>query len=264
MFYCSHPLVSTDCTDAVRRQYLAESGGKDVLGNNETPSTVEDKKAAVIAMSPPVVATLSPPPASPTDVDEETSPGRIAVRMETVSLGRARLLRSNTLDGSKSRSSASSSALLCRGQSPSEQSDVQYGSIITVPTRRHPTLLLELPQPLGGPVQLHPRDSHAGLACMIDGSLALFWMHPMAFYETLHSSISDDNGKAKTDMNKNEFREQWVMNLLREEEKNRVGNLAFLVPPKESKVSADRSSGPDYFITCAAFGKNDVLWAVTK
>ena len=65
---------------------------------------------------------------------------------------------------------------------------VDKSEIINIPARRYSTLLLELPQPLGGPVQLHPHDvSHTGLACMIDGSLGLFLIPHLAYYETLCS-----------------------------------------------------------------------------
>ncbi|KAL7541207.1 hypothetical protein ACHAXR_012653, partial [Thalassiosira sp. AJA248-18] len=274
----THPLVSTDCTDAVRRLFISESGGKDVISENETPSSLEEKKDSVIAMSPPILATLPSPPA-PSKCYDNIAPERIAVRLETVSLGRARLLCSNIVPmGNKSESLSSSSS--SSSSDPSDSGHFFKGSIlkppsvaqqhsqaavpsetlkqsstIMIPTRRHPTLLLELPQPLGGPIELHPCDSHAGLACMIDGSLSLFWMPPMAFYETLYSSITnvmDDNEK-----------KQWVVKLLKEEEKKRVGNLLYLVPRLEP--SAAKPSSPQYFITCAAFGKNgEVIWAVTK
>ena len=93
---------------------------------------------------------------------------------------------------------------------------------------------------------------------MIDGSLALFYMPPMAFYETFHSSIivGKDNVPSKKGANLNDDK-KWVANALKEEEMNRVGNILYLVPPG--------SMEEDYFITCAAFGKDgEVIWAVTK
>ncbi len=116
-------------------------------------------------------------------------------------------------------------------------------------------------------MQLHPRETHAGLACMMDGSLALFYLPPMAYYEALPSSIpvmenDKDDGPSKMmigDDDYNIMRKQWAMNALEEVERKRVGNLVFLIPsPPESDAS-------QYFITCAAFGKDgDIVWAVTK
>ncbi|KAL7545503.1 hypothetical protein ACHAWF_008852 [Thalassiosira exigua] len=250
----SHPLVATDCTDAVRRQFLAESGGKDVIGENETPTSLEEKKDSVIAMSPPLLATLPPMP-SPGGKDD-TDHEKIVIRMETVSLGRARLLRSNVQYSGKGRLSPKSFAQgslpepMALGATLPELSQ----SAIVVPARRHPTLVLELPQPLGGPAEIHPRDSQSGLACMIDGSLAIFWLPPMAFYEALYTWIVVDGE-----------RRQWVANLLTEQELGRAGNLMYLVPPPSEK-SRSSISQSDYFVTSATFCKNedDVVWAVTK
>ena len=86
VFFSSHPLVSTDCTDAAKKQFI-EGGGKDVTSENVTRLDVEEKKHSIISKSPLLVAMVPPP-----------SPGegeRIAIRLETVSLGCARLLRSN-------------------------------------------------------------------------------------------------------------------------------------------------------------------------
>ena len=90
-YFGSHPLVSTECTDAVRRQYLAENGGKDVLkDNNDKSLSFEAKMAHIIATSPPMMVTV---PGM-----NESSAERISVRLETKSIGRARLLRSNIVD----------------------------------------------------------------------------------------------------------------------------------------------------------------------
>lgn len=268
----SHPLVSTDCTDAVRSQYLAENGGKDVLKDNEKSLSFEAKKAHVIAASPPMMVTV---PGM-----NESSDESIPVRLETKSIGRARLLRSNIVDINKP------TRTLVKPMSPSSmQSQAMCGDAVatklfddkfpvTVPTCRHQTLLLELPQPLGGPVQLHPRDSYSGLVCMIDGSLALFHIPPLAFYETITSETdvvpektvtsADYVKKTAADADDNERRKKLVMKLLLEEESKKVGNLVYLVPPYKQSTSTDDSS-PQYFITCAAFSKHgDVIWAVTK
>lgn len=275
-FHCcqksnSHPLVATDCTDAVRRQFFAGNvrgaGKKDPKYGGEveeTPSALEKKKATVIAKCPPLVATLSENNNNEGGVTHE----RITIRMETVSLGRARLLRSNIVNtqmssNSTDRSSSHSITPVVASSCTSEE------PFMSVPTRRHPTLVLQLPQPLGGPVQLHPRESHAGLACMMDGSLALFYLHPMAYYEALPSSLpvtenDEDEGPSKMMINDNDdhyntMRKQWAMSALEEIERKRVGNLLFLIsPPPESDAT-------QYFITCAAFGKDgNIVWAVTK
>lgn len=273
LIFDSHPLVATDCTDAVRRQYLAENGGKDVVkDNNEKSLSFEAKKAHIIDASPPMMVTVP-------GMNEPSE--RIPVRLETKSIGRARLLRSNIVDINKPGRTQ-----VAKLMSPSSmQSQTTSGgdsvatklfddkSPVTVPTTRHQTLLLELPQPLGGPVQLHPRDSQSGLVCMIDGSLALFHIPPLAFYETIISESdvapektvtgADYVKKPVADADDNE-RRIWVMKLLKEEESKKVGNLVYLVPPYKQSSSMDESS-QQYFITCAAFGKHgDVIWAVTK
>jgi hypothetical protein len=263
----SHPLVATDCTDAVRRQFLAGNrGGKKgskINDDDDSPAGLAKKKAAVISKCPPLMTTLS---------DNTVGEGKydsITLRMDTVSLGRARLLRSNIVDStntssscSNSRRSSSSLYSVTPVDAPCNTSGEE--PYMSIPTLRHPTLVLQLPQPLGGPVQLHPRQSHAGLVCMMDGSLALFYMPPMAYYEALPSMLKesgddDSPSKMKIDDDSN-VRKQWVIDALEEVERNRVGNLVFLVPPPSD---ADDSS--QYFITCAAFGKDgDIVWAVTK
>ena len=262
-------MVSTECTDAVRRQYLAENGGKDVLKDNEKSLSFEAKMAHIIATSPTIMVTVPGV--------NESSAEQISVRLETKSIGRARLLRSNIVDMNKPVRSQvklmSPSSMLIGGDSVSMKL-FDDKNPVNVPTTRHQTLLLELPQPLGGPVQLHPRDSQSGLACMIDGSLALFHIPPLAFYETIINDsdvvvpektvTNTDNAKKPVDDGDSDNeRRKWVMKLLREEESKKVGNLVYLVPPYKQSSSNDDSS--QYFITCATFGKHgDVIWAVTK
>ena len=95
----------------------------------------------------------------------------------------------------------------------------------------------------------------------------------MAFYETLHppqlsSRINHVLFSKKKKVE--DERKKWVMGLLKEEEAGRVGNLAYLVPPPRDDYESwagkkSAASQPQYFITCAAFGKHgQVLWAVTK
>ena len=96
---------------------------------------------------------------------------------------------------------------------------------------------------------------------MIDGSLALFHVPQMAFYETLPSLLANSRKDESSTMNIDDVRKQWVIDALEVEEQNRVGNLVLLVPPPKP----DDPLGSQYFITCASFGKNgDVVWAVTK
>lgn len=81
---------------------------------------------------------------------------------------------------------------------------------------RHPTLILELPQPLGGPAQLHPHDSSTGLACLHDGSLVLFRLPPIAFYETRPASPGGDNDSTN---------DVETLEMLKREESKRTGNI---------------------------------------
>lgn len=276
----SHPLVATDCTDAVRQQFVASNNGTGGAGKkhsklvaNETtttPSALEKKIASVVALCSPLIVTVS---GCNTEGKEEGTRKSVKIRMDTVSLGRARLLRSNIVDttqtSSKSSSDKSSSSVRCVTNVVPPSWVAPFTSpgelpVMSIPTRRHSTLVLQLPQPLGGPVQLHPRESHAGLACMMDGSLALFCMPPMAFYEALPSSSSSSNmdGEDKlppeTKLDDDiTTQKQWLMDTLEEVERNRVGNFVYLVPPPSDETQ--------YFITCAAFGKDgDIVWAVTK
>lgn len=231
----THPLVSTDCTDAVKRQYLEEHSGKELIKKIEKiQTTFEEKKTKVSARSPPVMVELSTP-----DND------KIPIQIKTVSIGRARLLKSKIVDINTTPKKKSLMKQI------SSTSVVDKSTVINIPARRYSTLLLELPQPLGGPVQLHPHDdSHTGLACMIDGSLGLFLIPHLAYYETLTST---DTGIAEVDE-----RKKSVMKLLKDEDLSRVGTLGYVVPPHQA-------SNPNYFITCAAFGKHGgVIWAVTK
>jgi len=231
----THPLVSTDCTDAVKRQYLEEHSSKEVIKKIEKIQTsFEEKKTKVSARSPPVMVELSTP-----DND------KIPIQIKTVSIGRARLLKSKIVDINTTPKKKSLMKQI------SSTSVVDKSTVINIPARRYSTLLLELPQPLGGPVQLHPHDdSHTGLACMIDGSLGLFLIPHLAYYETLTSA---DTGIVEVDE-----RKKSIMKLLKDEDLSRVGTLGYIVSPPQA-------SNANYFITCAAFGKHgDIVWAVTK
>ena len=223
-------MVATDCSDAVRKQYLAEGGGKDVVRDKE-PLSFGEKQASIIEQCP-MIQLPSPE-------------GKIPVHLQTVSLGRARLLKSNIVDGC----SESSGPFLEPKLAVDLETKVDKAKVMTVPARRHSTLLLELPQPLGGPAQMHPKDSHSGLLCMIDGSLSLFLMPPMAFYETLEQDLYSPKANINVD-------DEWktAATSLLEAEESKLGNLAYIVPPSAQ-----------YFITCAAFGKHgDVVWCCSK
>ena len=305
----THPQASLDCAQAVRRQWLSGQGADAAGGERECGGEYDDdlltprgknRRDGFADVSPSVMTSLvSPSPGnegeqqdlsttpasqhrrqllekgSPKEsfYDESGSGERIHVRLETVSFGRARLLRGGVLSLDRRPSSSpslnessfpSSSYSKHADASPTQQlapsTMTSYSSLtgndssnsrttmeiqrsyalpdaITVPTMRHTTLVLELPQSLGGPAQLHPRDNHAGLACMIDGSLALFWIPPVAFYEALPSLVADDQGgvssakggrKRSKDNNiekGNNEKFRLVRRLLEEEEANRVGNV---------------------------------------
>ena len=313
----SHPLVCTECTDAVHRQFLASAAATDP-GNNNTEkvnASVETKKAAAVAMSPPLMATLDLSNTRPLigeaviagdEKHQQNSKKRrvVVLRLETVELGRARLLRSKVISPTISTGRLSPIKM-----APENYEILNNTAFTKVPTRRHLSLLLELPQPLGGPVELHPRDGHTGLACMIDGSLALFHLPQAAFYETLPSMLASlhgggveegtYSGKEKTRTTKKKLpkkkqpavddlgeggeqrRQETITTLLEGEELNRMGNLAYLVPPpqnndyghdyvgpaaeKQKQAQEKSRSASQYFTTCAAFGKHGVIiWAVTK
>ena len=249
--YCSHPSVATDCTDAMRRQLLGDGGAA---------SAAEGRRAAssTVASCPPSLASL--PQA---EVGGRGWGERVRIHKETVSLGRgARLLRSDVVGvGGGGGGSPPSRPVPASPSGPDAAP-----SDIRVPARRHPVLVLELPRPLGGSVQLHPRDGHAGLACMIDGSLALFRMPPEAYHEALPSMMASDGAGDDDDDDDSRRMRGWVAELLEEEERSMAGKLAYVVPPQgNGPLPPGDPPRPQYFITCAAFGKNgDVLWAVTK
>ena len=115
-------MVATDCSDAVRKQYLAEGGGKDVIRDKESLSFGE-KQASIIEQCP-MIQLPSPE-------------GKIPVYLQTVSLGRARLLKSNIVDGC----SESSGPFLEPKLAVHLETKVDKAKVMTVPARRHSTLL---------------------------------------------------------------------------------------------------------------------------
>lgn len=50
---------------------------------------------------------------------------------------------------------------------------------------RYPILKFSLPKPIGGSLQCHPRDSCAGIATLLDGSLVAFWVPIEAWEQDL-------------------------------------------------------------------------------
>lgn len=300
------PSVATDCTFAIRKQFLASNKisniNDNISGNNRIENNTSSEKAKKVSDIA-QWATIPPPPpgygsnnSSPgfkdTMMDNSRSSGasgdeaRIIICKETASLGtEARLLRCEVVDAGMG-GYPYSIPLPQQQQQHMMMMNFKNNAIIRVPSRRYPTLVLELPQPLGGPVQLHPHDSHAGLVCMMDGSLALFWLPPVAYHEALSTEIcTSDNNKTLTglvneegglDDNSKGINMEWVVESLEREERSMAGNLAYIVAPPPPILKLEENGRPpqqpQYFITCATFGKNtsgnkgegDIIWAVTR
>jgi WD40 repeat protein len=51
--------------------------------------------------------------------------------------------------------------------------------------RRYPSLVFSFPHPVGGSLQVHPRETTAGLAVLSNGSLVVFWAPPWAWEEEI-------------------------------------------------------------------------------
>ncbi|KAL7511949.1 hypothetical protein ACHAXN_008866 [Cyclotella atomus] len=110
----------------------------------------------------------------------------------------------------------------------------------TVQCIRHPYILYQLPQPLGGTVQLHSIHDDIGLVCMMDGSLALFHIPSVAFYQLSLPNIKEASKEA---------------------DENLAGNLMYLIPPPTGRVVNQ------YSVLCATFGKGrheKMIYALTK
>lgn len=228
----SHPSVAWECADATRRVHLelldnkntVNAGGGDIslMERILNDSNFESDKTVCIMKN---------------DTDEQ-----IPLHLKVTSMGKGRLLQSRQ----------ESFPIKVHQHPPSSEGSYsdQQPHIETVSCARHPYLLFELPQPLGGACRLHSKHN-IGMARMMDSSLALFHIPPMAFYEI----ISHDS-KVDTD----------VGDLLEEEEANMAGNVLYLVPPpKENDQSL--ISTQQYSVTCAAFGRGkhaDVIYALTK
>mmetsp|Transcript_28152 Transcript_28152/g.44299 ORF Transcript_28152/g.44299 Transcript_28152/m.44299 type:complete len:725 (-) Transcript_28152:66-2240(-) len=223
----SHPQVSLDCAEAIKREWISKQSG--------SVTSKEEDKIGISPETPPVYASFD-------KLDGE----RVGLELQTSSWGKARLLRGNVAtSNTETNKCLSSAAVLSSTPTP------KCSTSTTVHCMRHPILILELPRPLGGPTQLHPHHTSIGLACLDDGSLVLFHIPPIAFYETLPSppgSVTSEKAK-----------DAEMLDIMKHDESRRVGNIAYLTDPLKSEE--DNS----YFITCAAFGKNgDEVYAATK
>eukprot|EP00986_Skeletonema_menzelii_P011254 scaffold5756_cov140-Skeletonema_menzelii.AAC.4 len=219
----SHPQVSLDCAEAVKRDWMTKQSG--ITASKETK---EEDKNGISPETPPVYASF-----------DKLNGERVGLELQISSWGRARLLRGDIVtSNTQANKCISSSTVLSSSPMP------KCASTTTVHCMRHPTLVLELPKPLGGPTQLHPHHTSTGLACLDDGSLVLFYIPPIAFYETLLTQ-SESSTSAK---------EAETLDIMKHDESRRVGSIVYL--------TEDNSS---YFITCAAFGKNgEQVYAATK
>lgn len=191
----SHPQVSLDCAEAVKREWVSKQGG--------TATAKEEDKNGISPETPPVYASFD-------KLDGE----RAGVELQTSSWGRARLLRGDTVtSNTQTNTCLSSAAVLSSTPTP------ECSTTTTAHCMRHPILVLELPRPLGGPTQLHPHHSSTGLACLDDGSLVLFYIPPIAFYETLPSppGSNDSTKDAET------------LRILKDDEPRRVGNIGTFI-----------------------------------
>eukprot|EP00985_Skeletonema_marinoi_P011567 scaffold5501_cov142-Skeletonema_marinoi.AAC.1 len=225
----SHPQVSLDCAEAVKREWMTKQSGSATSKDSK-----EEDKSGISLETPSVYASFD-------KFDGES----VRLELQASSWGRARLLRGDVVtSNTQTNKCLSSSAVL--SSSPTSK----CSTTTTVNCMRHPTLVLELPRPLGGPTQLHPHHNSTGLACLDDGSLVLFYIPPIAFYETLPASPESSTSAKEAE----------TLDIMKRDESRRVGNIAYLTDPPQSEE--DNSS---YFITCAAFGKNgEEVYAATK
>ena len=190
----SHPQVSLDCAEAVKRDWMSKQSGSAALKESK-----EEDKNNISSESPPVYGSFD-------TLDGE----RVGLELQTSSWGRARLLRGDIMtSNTQATKCISSSTVLSSSPIP------KCATTTTVQCMRHPTLVLELPKPLGGPSQLHPHHSSTGLACLDDGSLVLFYIPPIAFYETLPTQ-SGSSTSAK---------EAETLDIMKDDESRRVGSI---------------------------------------
>ncbi|KAL3785612.1 hypothetical protein HJC23_004760 [Cyclotella cryptica] len=248
----SHPCVGWNCAEAVRRVASLEMQNDGVNMRNYTDN--DDGVTAGERMQKENLESIKAVFFSGIALKKE-----LPLHLKPVSLGFGRLLKSRDCCLNQNR------PCIHEQQHYSDTQNEQSSfSRPTVSCIRHSTLLFQLPQPLGGPCQFHPMDHHIGLACMIDSSLALFHIPPLAFYEMLPSGVtafSTDEEKITSGDSKEE-EPGLIHQLLKEEAANIAGNFMYLVPPRTKETSP---SHLQYSVTHAAFGGNgDVVYAVTN
>lgn len=193
----SHPQVSLDCAEAIKREWISKQSG--------SVTSKEEDKIGISPETPPVYASFD-------KLDGE----RVGLELQTSSWGKARLLRGNVAtSNTETNKCLSSAAVLSSTPTP------KCSTSTTVHCMRHPILILELPRPLGGPTQLHPHHTSIGLACLDDGSLVLFYIPPIAFYETLPSppgSVTSEKAKVAE-----------TLYIMKHDESRRVGNIGTFI-----------------------------------
>lgn len=246
----SHPQVSLDCAEAAKREWMTKQTGNAI--------SKEEDESGIHLKTPSVYASFQ-------KLDGE----QVGLELQTSSWGRARLLRGDVVtSNTHANKCISSSAVLSSSPSP------QCSTTTTVQCVRHPTLVLELPLPLGGPAQLHPQDSSTGLACLQDGSLVLFYIPKIAFYESLSVAPGSCCGTNEAE----------PLEILKRDEPMRVGNIGMFIvscaivmssvlstynPIHFAAVLTDppqcEEDDSSFFITCAAFGKDgEEIYAATR
>ena len=190
----SHPQVSLDCAEAVKRDWMSKQSG--------SAASKESKEEGKNSISPELPLAFG----SFDTLDGE----RVGLELQTSSWGRARLLRGDIMtSNTQATKCISSSTVLSSSAIP------KCTTTTTVQCMRHPTLVLELPKPLGGPSQLHPHHSSTGLACLDDGSLVLFYIPPIAFYETLPTQPGSSTGTKEAE----------TLDIMKDDESRRVGSI---------------------------------------
>jgi len=155
-----------------------------------------------------------------------------------------------------------------------DQDDDPKVSTPPPPSIRYQTLVLTLPKPVGGHVEVHP-DGYGGLACLDDGSLVLYRFPEDAFFEQQSSTTaSKGSGReggvesatvAVTAAAKRREKPPDGTTSEASEEGKQKGSLVYLVPPPIIHQLGSSKDGRNYFVTCATFGKHGKeIFAATK
>ena len=217
----SHPSVAWECAKATKKTTLSDPS----MGDKEidiTDKIQRDNDAdSVIAVY----------------YQYRNRGARTYFQLNVTSVGKGRLLESREI-------------LLPSPISYLPSQELQQSRTV-VPCLRHPYLLFQLPQPLGGACQLHPTHNDIGMARLMDSSLVLFFLPAMAFYEMMPNAAAST---ADTELRR----------LLETEEENRAGNILYLVPPVSAKKG---DTVEQYSVICASFGKGrqkNTVYAITK